>query len=74
MVIGLNKKVILMKPANYPSSPEKLWDIFHDFTQTPRPSKKEEKIVNYLTGIAKERSLNYVVDKAGNVIIYVLCM
>ena len=37
-----------MKPQNYPQSPKHLWNIFYDFTQTPRPSKREEKITLYL--------------------------
>jgi dipeptidase D len=60
-----------MKPETYPQSPKHLWNIFYDFTQTPRPSRKEEKIVSYLVDLAKENSLKYVVDSASNVIIYV---
>lgn len=60
-----------MKPSNYPQSPKILWDIFYDFTQTPRPSKKEEKIRNYLIELAKNKTLSYSVDTAGNVVIYV---
>lgn len=60
-----------MKPTNYPESPKNLWNIFYDFTQTPRPSRKEEKIVSYLVELAKSQSLEYVIDSAGNVIIYV---
>jgi dipeptidase D len=60
-----------MKPSNYPVQPEHLWNIFYDFTQTPRPSKKEDKIIEYLVNLAKENKLNYIVDKANNVIIYV---
>lgn len=60
-----------MKPSNYPNEPEHLWNIFYDFTQTPRPSKKEDKIVEYLVNLAKENNLKYVVDKVQNVIIYV---
>ena len=60
-----------MKPENYPQNPEHLWNIFYDFTQTPRPSKKEEKIIEYLINLAKDNDLKYVVDQAQNVIIYV---
>ncbi len=60
-----------MKPANYPQNPSHLWNIFYDFTQTPRPSKKEEKIAQYLVELAEHNGLKYVVDAAGNVIIYV---
>jgi dipeptidase D len=60
-----------MKPSNYPQNPKDLWNIFYDFTQTPRPSKFEDKIRNYLVNLAKKENLKHVVDKVGNVIIYV---
>lgn len=60
-----------MKPENYPSNPESLWKTFFDFTQTPRPSKEEGAIRKYLVKIANDNNLKHVVDKAGNVIIYV---
>lgn len=60
-----------MKPENYPIKPEHLWNIFHDFTQTPRPSRKEEKIIQYLINLAQDNKLEYVIDSAKNVIIYV---
>lgn len=58
------------KPQNYPTN-LKLWDIFYDFTQTPRPSKHEEQIQSYLENLAKERNLEHVKDAAGNIIILV---
>ena len=61
----------MTKPVGYPNEPEKLWDIFYDFTQTPRPSKHEGEISNYLVNLAKTNDLKYNVDKAGNIIIYV---
>lgn len=61
----------MTKPVGYPNEPEKLWDIFYDFTQTPRPSKNEGEISNYLVNLAKSNDLKYNVDKAGNIIIYV---
>lgn len=60
-----------MKPENYPSEPKHLWETFFDFTQIPRPSKEEGAIRDYLVNLAKENDLKYVVDGAGNVIIYV---
>ncbi len=60
-----------MKPANYPQRPKDLWQIFYEFTQTPRPSKHEEKIVDYLIKLAVDNKLRYVKDKVGNIIIYV---
>lgn len=61
----------MQKPQNYPENPKYLWDIFYDFTQTPRPSKHEEKMRDYLVHLAQENSLENKVDKAGNIIIYV---
>jgi len=60
-----------MKPANFPENPKYLWDIFYQFTQTPRPSRFEDKIRNYLISLAVDNKLKHVVDNAGNVIIYV---
>jgi dipeptidase D len=61
----------MTKPTNYPSNPKHLWDIFYDFTQTPRPSKFESKISAYLLNLAKNKGLRTNVDKVGNIIIYV---
>ena len=49
--------------------PKQLWNYFHEITQIPRPSKKEEKIVEYMISFAKKHNLETVVDKVGNVII-----
>jgi len=58
------------KPQNYPTN-LKLWDIFYQFTQTPRPSKNESKIQEYLIKLAKENNLEFNQDQVGNIIIYV---
>jgi len=34
--------------------PEKMWKYFHEITQVPRPSKKEEKIRQYLVDFGKK--------------------
>ena len=47
--------------------PKQLWNYFHDLTQIPRPSKKEQKIIEYMVAFGKEHSLETVVDKVGNV-------
>lgn len=59
------------KPQDFPSEPKKLWDVFYDFTQTPRPSKHEEKIQNYLIKLARENEFECHKDEVGNIIIYV---
>ena len=60
-----------MKPQNFPENPKHLWDIFYDFTQTPRPSKHEEKIQRYLEEFADKNGLKWIKDSAGNIVIYV---
>ena len=49
--------------------PTLLWNYFHDITQIPRPSKKEEKIIAYLESFAKNNSLSCKKDSIGNIII-----
>jgi len=50
-------------------NPSKVFYFFAEICKIPRPSKKEEKIAQYLVDFAKERSLFYAVDKVGNVLI-----
>ena len=49
--------------------PKALWTIFHEITQIPRPSKKEERIRQYLIDFATKHDLAVKTDKAGNVLI-----
>ena len=49
--------------------PAALWGFFHDITQIPRPSKKEEKIIAYIKEFAKKQQLEFKVDAAGNVLV-----
>jgi len=49
--------------------PGLLWKYFYEITQVPRPSKKEEKIINYLLDFAKKHNLEAKKDNAGNVLI-----
>ena len=49
--------------------PKALWTIFHEITQIPRPSKKEERIRAYLIDFAAKHNLVCKTDKAGNVLI-----
>ncbi|NWJ50058.1 MAG: aminoacyl-histidine dipeptidase [Bacteroidetes bacterium] len=50
-------------------NPSKVFYFFAEICKIPRPSKKEERIAQYLINFAKERSLFYAVDKVGNVLI-----
>ncbi len=49
--------------------PQKVWSFFHEITQIPRPSKKEEKIIAYLKSCCEKNKLEYKIDPAGNVLI-----
>jgi len=49
-------------------NPKEVWKFFHQVTQVPRPSKREEKIVQYLENFAKEHNLQYKKDEVGNIV------
>ncbi len=48
--------------------PSLLWQIFDEITQIPRPSKHEERIVEYLLAFAKKHQLEATTDEVGNVL------
>lgn len=50
-------------------APREVWSEFEAITRVPRPSKKEEKIRDYLVGWAKEHGLEHRCDATGNVVI-----
>ena len=54
--------MITLKPAL-------VWNFFHEITQIPRPSKKEERIIAYLKDFGKKHNLSTKIDEAGNVLI-----
>jgi len=49
--------------------PKALWKNFYSLTQIPRPSKKEEKIREFIKNFGKNLGLETLVDEVGNVII-----
>lgn len=49
--------------------PSALWEIFHELTQIPRPSKKEERAVEFAKNFGEKHGLETHVDSVGNVII-----
>ena len=49
--------------------PEIVWDYFSQICQVPRPSKKEERIIEFLKDFGSKHNLETKVDKAGNVLI-----
>ncbi|MCE1200309.1 MAG: aminoacyl-histidine dipeptidase, partial [Marinilabiliales bacterium] len=49
--------------------PSRMWQIFEDICQVPRPSKHEEKIIQYLIEFAESNALPFKKDHAGNILI-----
>ena len=49
--------------------PTEVWKYFSEILDIPRPSKKEEKIIEYLLNFAQEQKLEAFKDDAGNVLI-----
>ena len=49
--------------------PENVWKHFETLTKIPRPSKHEEKILQYLRNFAEERNLEMREDSTGNIVI-----
>lgn len=50
-------------------SPKPVWDYFAEIIEIPRPSKKEEKIIQYLLDFASKHNLKATMDEVGNVLI-----
>lgn len=50
-------------------NPEKIWFYFGEILRIPRPSKKEEKIRQYLVDFGKAHNLETLCDPTGNVLI-----
>ncbi len=49
--------------------PKQLWNKFEDLNAVPRPSKKEERIIQFVKEFGEHLKLDTYVDKIGNVII-----
>ena len=49
--------------------PKHLWEYFEQICQVPRPSKKEEKIIQFLVDFAREHGLESKQDASGNLLI-----
>lgn len=50
--------------------PKVLWNHFADLNAVPRPSKKEERVIQFMMDFGNELGLKTIKDKVGNVIIY----
>ena len=46
--------------------PTEVWKYFSEILEIPRPSKKEEKIIEYLLNFAQEQKLEALKDDEGN--------
>ena len=49
--------------------PVSIWNHFSDLNSVPRPSKKEERIIDFMVNFGKKLMLETIVDEVGNVII-----
>lgn len=49
--------------------PELLWNHFEEICKIPHPSRKEQKIAQYVVGVAKKNNLEYSTDDFGNIVI-----
>ncbi|ARV06267.1 cytosol nonspecific dipeptidase [Polaribacter sp. SA4-10] len=49
--------------------PKAVWNHFSDLNAVPRPSKKEERVIDFMVDFGKKLNLETFVDKVGNVII-----
>jgi dipeptidase D len=50
-------------------APKEVWNMFADLNAIPRPSKKEERVIQFIVDFGKKLNLETFVDKVGNVII-----
>jgi dipeptidase D len=49
--------------------PQAIWKYFEEIVTIPRPSKKEEKIIAYITAFAEKHRLDFRKDMHGNIVI-----
>jgi dipeptidase D len=58
----MNQELLKLKPA-------RLWHYFVEILDIPRPSNKEEKIIQYLKKFGETHDLETLQDKIGNILI-----
>lgn len=58
----MNEEIRTLEPKN-------LWNKFADLNEVPRPSKKEERVIEFIKKFGNDLNLETMVDKVGNVII-----
>ena len=64
-----NKYIYTMSKEVRNQSPEPLWNHFSDLNEVPRPSKKEERVIEFAKRFGESLGLETIVDEVGNVII-----
>jgi len=52
-------------------NPKAIWQHFYELTQVPRPSKREEKAVEFVKQYAIKNNFKFKEDHVGNVVIHV---
>ena len=55
--------------SNCELKPARVFEQFAEINKIPRPSKHEEKMIDYLKKFAEKRNLEHEVDETGNIII-----
>ena len=58
-----------MSPSLRELEPKELWNHFADLNAVPRPSKKEERVIEFMIQFGKKLNLETLKDEIGNVII-----
>lgn len=58
-----------MSEAVRNQEPKIVWNHFADLNAVPRPSKKEDRVIQFMVNFGKNLNLDTFVDKVGNVII-----
>ena len=48
--------------------PKVIWNYFEDLNATPRGSKKEAKVIEFLKEFGKKHNLDTTVDEIGNIV------
>lgn len=64
-----NQKNRNMSDAVRALEPKEIWENFADLNQVPRPSKKEERVIQFMVDYGNKLGLETHRDKIGNVII-----
>ncbi len=62
-------KMNTMSVTIHDLKPESVFRYFYEITQIPRPSRKEEKVIEYLEDFGKKHQLETLKDKVGNILI-----